>query len=148
MIDRNILLAKADKVDRHLRRIREKRIVSLDQFLEDLDRQESVLFNVQMAIQNCIDMAAHIISDEDLGVAGSTNEMFYLLQENGYLDPGLTEKMFASVGFRRKISIVVSSFWKKGKPSTMPFSIDPLRRKSNEGQVFFRYGYCTRRICR
>lgn len=103
MIDKSLLLAKASKVDSHLRRIREKRTASLDQFLEDLDRQESILFNLQMAIQNCIDMAAHIISDEDLGVAGSTNEMFYILQENGYLDPGLTEKMVASVGFRNLI---------------------------------------------
>lgn len=103
MIDRNVLLAKASRVDNHLRRIMEKRTVPLDQFLEDLDRQESILFNLQMTIQNCIDMAAHIISDEDLGVAGSTNEMFYILQENGYLDPGLTEKMVASVGFRNLI---------------------------------------------
>ena len=103
MIDRNILLAKAGRVEQHLRRIKEKRIVPLDQFLEDLDRQESILFNMQTAIQNCIDMAAHIISDHNLGVAGSTNEMFYMLQENGYLDSGLTEKMVASVGFRNLI---------------------------------------------
>ena len=103
MIDRNILLAKAGRVEQHLRRIKEKRIVPLDQFLEDLDCQESILFNMQRAIQSCIDMAAHIISDDNLGVAGSTNEMFYMLQENGYLDSGLTEKMVASVGFRNLI---------------------------------------------
>lgn len=103
MIDQSLLLAKAGKVDNHLRRIREKRTVSLDQFLQDLDRQESILFNLQMAIQNCVDIAAHIISDENLGVAGSTNEMFYILNENGYLDSNLTERMVASVGFRNLI---------------------------------------------
>ena len=103
MIDKNLILAKAGRVDDHLKRIREKRSVTIDEFLRDLDRQESVLFNLQMAIQNCIDIAAHIISDEELGVAGSTNEMFYILQENGYLSPELTEKMVAAVGFRNLI---------------------------------------------
>jgi uncharacterized protein YutE (UPF0331/DUF86 family) len=100
MIDKNLILAKAGRVDDHLRRIREKRSVTVDEFLKDLDRQESVLFNLQMAIQGCIDIAARIISDEEMGVAGSTNEMFYILQENGNLSPELTEKMVAAVGFR------------------------------------------------
>jgi len=103
MIDENLVLAKASRVEDHLRRIQEKRSVTSDEFLADLDRQESILFNLQMAIQNCIDIAAHIISDEELGVAGSTNEMFYMLQENGYLAPELAEKMIAAVGFRNLI---------------------------------------------
>ena len=49
------------------------------------------LFNIQLAVQNCIDIAAHIISDEDLGIPGSTNEMFYMLEENGYLTRDITE---------------------------------------------------------
>lgn len=103
MIDKNLILAKAGRVDDYLRRIREKRSVTVDEFLRNLDRQESILFNLQMAIQGCIDIAAHIISDEELGVAGSTNEMFYILQENGYLPPELTEKLVAAVGFRNLI---------------------------------------------
>lgn len=103
MIDRSLIIAKASRVNDHLKRIREKRSIPLEQFLADLDRQEIILFNLQMAIQNCIEIAAHIISDEELGVAGSTNEMFYMLQENGYLDAALTENMVASVGFRNLI---------------------------------------------
>ena len=56
-----------------------------------------------MAIQNCIDIAAHIVSEEGLGVPGSTNEMFYLLEENEYLNNELTEKMVKAVGFRNLI---------------------------------------------
>jgi uncharacterized protein YutE (UPF0331/DUF86 family) len=75
----------------------------LETFLKDIDRQESLLFNIQMGIQNCIDIAAHIISDEGLGVPGSTNDMFYLLEENGYLNSEITEKMVKAVGFRNLI---------------------------------------------
>ena len=103
MIDKNLMIAKAAKVDEHLKRVRMKRSVKLEEFLGDLDRQESILFNLQMAVQSCIDIAAHVISDDELGVAGSTNEMFYMLQENGYLTPELTEKMVAAVSFRNLV---------------------------------------------
>ena len=63
----------------------------------------AILFNLQLAIQNCIDIAAHIISEEGFGVPGSTNEMFYLLEENGYVNTELTEKMVKAVGFRNLI---------------------------------------------
>jgi len=104
MIDRNIILNKTSKVDHHLQRIRKKITVSRDEFLGDLDLQEIILFNLQMAIQNCVDLSAHIISDDELGIAGSTSEMFYLLQKNGYLSPELTEKMVAAAGFRNIIA--------------------------------------------
>ena len=103
MVDRDLILAKASSVKRHLKRVIEKRNIDLQTFLKDIDCQESILFNLQMAIQNCIDVAAHIISEEGFGVPGSTNEMFYLLEENGYLDTDLTEKMVKAVGFRNLI---------------------------------------------
>ena len=61
------------------------------------------MFNLQMALQNCIDLAAHIISDEELGIVGSTNEMFYMLEKSGYIERGLSENMVAAVGFRNLI---------------------------------------------
>lgn len=103
MVDNDLVLAKSGSVKRHLDRVAEKRHTDLQTFLHDIDRQESILFNLQMAIQNCIDIAAHIISEEGFGVPGSTNEMFYLLEEAGYLDRELTEKMVKAVGFRNLI---------------------------------------------
>ncbi len=103
MVDRDLILAKAGSVKRHLNRVFEKRNIDLKTFLKDIDIQEIILFNIQMAVQNCIDIAAHIISDEGLGVPGSTNEMFYLLEENGYLNNEITEKMVKAVGLRNLV---------------------------------------------
>lgn len=103
MVDGDLILTKAGSVKRHLSRIAEKAQVDLPIFLNDLDRQESILFNLQMAIQNCIDIAAHIVSEEGLGVPGSTNEMFYLLEERGFLYPEMTEKMVKAISFRNLI---------------------------------------------
>ncbi len=100
---RNTLWAKISALEFHLERIKEKRNVRVDTFLKDLDRQESVLFNLQMAIQNCIDMAAHIVSEKGMGLAGSTNELFYLLEDRRIIESELTEKMVRAVGFRNLV---------------------------------------------
>lgn len=103
MVISAIIATKVAAIEHHVARIFEKRHVDLDSFYRDLDRQESVLFNFQMAIQNCIDIASHIVAEEDLGVAGSTNELFYLLEEAGMIDAALTEKLVRAVGFRNVI---------------------------------------------
>lgn len=103
MVDKDLILAKAGSVKSHLNRVFEKRDVELDNFIKDIDRQEIILFNIQTAVQNCIDIAAHIISEESFGVPGSTTEMLYILEKNGYLDNDLTQKMVKAVGFRNLI---------------------------------------------
>lgn len=103
MVHKDILWSKIAVTHRHLERVRIKRDVGLQDFLQDLDRQESVLFNLQMAIQNCIDLAAHIVSEEGLGVAGSTTELFYLLEDQAVISRELTERMVQAVGFRNVI---------------------------------------------
>ena len=99
MIDNHLILSKAGKIENCLSRIIKKKPGLLDEFLANQDLQEIILFNLQIAIQNCIDIASHIVSDQGFGLPGSNNEMFYMLQDNGYLDLNLTEKMVAAVGF-------------------------------------------------
>ncbi|MFC1878007.1 DUF86 domain-containing protein [Thermodesulfobacteriota bacterium] len=104
MVDRDLILSKAGLAEKYINRAIQKGRIDLSIFMKDIDCQDIVIFNLQKAIQGCIDMAAHIISDEDLGLPGSTNEMFYLLEDSGYLDRDLTEKMVQAVGFRNLIA--------------------------------------------
>ena len=97
MVNTDLIIAKAAAVKKHLSRIKSKADVDLETFLSDIDIQEIVLFNLQMAIQSCIDIAAHIISDENMDVAASNNEMFYILEENAFITPDLTEKMVQAI---------------------------------------------------
>ena len=103
MVDRDLIVSKADAVKKHVDRATGKCQVDVGSFIRDRDCQDIVLFNLQMAVQNCIDIAAHIISDEGYGVPGSNNEMFYLLEENGYIETPVVEKMIAAVGFRNLV---------------------------------------------
>lgn len=100
MVDKDLILLKAGSVKRHVDRIKAKSIIDSATFMQDLDVQESVSFNMHLAIQNCMDIAAHIVSEEGMGVPGSAGAMFFLLQENGILSADLTEKMVKAVGFR------------------------------------------------
>jgi uncharacterized protein YutE (UPF0331/DUF86 family) len=103
LVDPDIVLAKATAVEKHLKRIQERSAVSLDVFKQDKDQQDIMLFNLQMAIQNSVDLASRIVSEEALGVPAGASEVFYLLEENGYLDAQLTEKMVKAVGFKNLI---------------------------------------------
>ena len=103
MIDNDVILSKSGAVKKYLKRIKENSKISLQTFLGDVDAQDIILFNIQLAVQNCIDIAAHIVSEEDMGIPGSTNEMFYLLEKNKFINSILTEKMVKAVGFRNLI---------------------------------------------
>jgi uncharacterized protein YutE (UPF0331/DUF86 family) len=100
MVDRTIVTAKIGQIEKSLARIQSRRPASLQLFINDQDCQDIVVFNLTQAVQGCIDLAAHIVSDEGFGMVGSTNEFFYLLQEQGIISAELTEKMVRAVGFR------------------------------------------------
>lgn len=103
MVDRELIAAKAGLVVQHVTRLKEKAGQDLNIFLGEKDRQDIVSFNLHLAIENCTDIASHIISEEGLGLAGSANEMFYILEENSYIDRDLTERMIKAVGLRNLI---------------------------------------------
>jgi uncharacterized protein YutE (UPF0331/DUF86 family) len=100
MIDRDLIIAKAGLIKKHISRIQKKGGKDIKSFIVDQDLQDIVSFNLHTAIQNCIDIAAHIIAEKGLGVPGSVSEMFYTLEENGFLSAEMTEKMIRAVGLR------------------------------------------------
>jgi uncharacterized protein YutE (UPF0331/DUF86 family) len=103
VVDRDLIITKAGSVKKHLKRITAKSDVDLKTFADDLDRQEIISFNLHLAIENCIDIAAHIISEEGYGMPGSASDMFYLLEENSCISAELTEKMVKAIGLRNLI---------------------------------------------
>jgi uncharacterized protein YutE (UPF0331/DUF86 family) len=103
MVDQAVLVAKVAQIEKCLNRVKSKLVPSLERFKADADSQDVVLFNLMQAIQGCIDLAAHVVSDEGYGMAGSTQEFFYLLQNNQVISAALTESMYKAVGFRNLV---------------------------------------------
>ncbi len=104
MVDRRIVAEKVDSVERSLKRVRSHRGESLERFLADDDGQDIVLFHMMQAIQGCVDLAAHVVSDEEMGLAASTHDFFYLLSGNGVIPRHLSERMIKAVGFRNLVA--------------------------------------------
>ena len=75
MVDRDVVFAKINAIQRCLKRIKD--VTNLDpETLENLDIQEIVILNLQRAIQSSIDLAAHIVADEGLGLPQELRENF------------------------------------------------------------------------
>lgn len=100
MVNKSVILRKVSLIRHNLSRLKGKENVSLESLKNDLDIQDIVLHNLQLAIQGCIDIGSHVISDEGWGVAGSLNEIFYILQNKGVIKAEMVEKMISMVGFR------------------------------------------------
>lgn len=56
--------------------------------------------NLQRAVQSAIDLAAHIVSDEGLGLPDDLKTNFVLLQKSKIIDKSLSNKLKKMVGFR------------------------------------------------
>jgi uncharacterized protein YutE (UPF0331/DUF86 family) len=103
VVDKNILVAKVTTIEKCLNKVKEKCSPSPGGFMADEDCQDIVLFNLIQAIQGCVDLAAHIVSDEEYGMAGSMNDFFYLLRERNLISVELQEKLIRAVGFRNLV---------------------------------------------
>ncbi len=99
MPDRDVVLAKVATIRKCLDRIRE--VTDLDPGkLEDINRQDIFVLNLQRAVQACIDLASHAVASEALGLPEKVRDNFSILREKGVVDPELASKMEKMTGFR------------------------------------------------
>ena len=99
MPDRDVVLAKVATIRKCLDRIRD--VTDLDaEKLEDINRQDIFVLNLQRAVQACIDLASHAVAAEALGLPEKVRDNFSILREKGVVDPELASKMEKMTGFR------------------------------------------------
>jgi uncharacterized protein YutE (UPF0331/DUF86 family) len=94
------LLAKIALIRESLGRIQTRRLLSLDEFLNDADARDVVVLDFQNAIQGCIDIADHLIADQEWGVPGSAGEAIDKLSEHGVIAPTDGETYKSMIRFR------------------------------------------------
>jgi uncharacterized protein YutE (UPF0331/DUF86 family) len=99
MPDRDVVLAKVAAIQKGPRRIKE--VTGLfPERLDDLDVQDIFVLNLQRAIQSAIDLAAHIVASEGLGISDTIRGHFVLLENAKVINKALSQKMQSMVGFR------------------------------------------------
>ncbi len=99
MPDRDVVLAKVASIQKCLERIKE--VISLNpDSLDDIDRQDIFVLNLQRAIQACLELAVYVVASEALGLPETARGTFTLLKERAVIDPETASKMEKMVGFR------------------------------------------------
>ncbi len=99
-MDKDVVLNKLESLRRCIQRVEDKTPASVDRLIEDYDLQDIISVNLERAIQTCVDIGLHIISDLEVPVPETMAGTFEVLNRAGYLDKATTERMSRSVGFR------------------------------------------------
>jgi uncharacterized protein YutE (UPF0331/DUF86 family) len=99
MIDMDIVLAKVAVIQRCLSRIRSVTGLNPD-CLDDIDKQDIFVLNLQRAVQAAIDLGAHVVAGKGLVVPAATRDIFTSLQQSGTLSPTIADQMKKMCGFR------------------------------------------------
>ncbi len=96
----DVVLGKAEIIERCVRRVREVHRGDRDAFLAELTRQESVLLNLQRACEAAIGLGMHLVRVDRLGIPKESRHAFDLLERSGFLPNDLAKSLRAMVGFR------------------------------------------------
>jgi uncharacterized protein YutE (UPF0331/DUF86 family) len=95
----DVVVQKIQSIQRCVSRAREEYEQAGSAFRDDHTRQDAALLNVTRACEQSIDLANHLVRDEQLGLPSSSAESFELLERAGILAPGLRRRLGAMVGF-------------------------------------------------
>ncbi len=96
---KDVILNKISIIERCLKRIRE---VYEDNpaNLKDYTKQDSIVLNIQRAVEATIDIAMYIVSDKKLGIPQNSRDAFEVLNSNDIIDDNMLKKLKKMVGFR------------------------------------------------
>lgn len=95
-----VLLGKANIIERCLKRIDEVYLGHEDELETDFIRQDSIVLNLQRACEASIDAAMHLVRIHKLGIPNESRQAFELLAKAGKLDASLERKLIGMIGFR------------------------------------------------
>lgn len=111
-----VLLNKAETIERCVARIREEYDSNPETFADNYTRQDAAQMNIQRACKAALDMGQHLIRRDKLGVPQSSRDVFELLTRAGWIDSSLAESLKRMVGFR---NIAVHDYKKLQIPITI-----------------------------
>ncbi len=103
MVDRELIYRKISLAREYREQIREYSGISVSRYEKDWKVQRIVERTLQMMIEICIDIAAHIVSDAKFRTPKNYVDTFYVLQENGVISRSLFETLEKMVKCRNFI---------------------------------------------
>jgi len=95
-----IILRKIEIINRCLIRINQEYEGKKENIINNFTKQDSVILNLQRAIEATLDIASIIIKQKKLGIPKSSRDMFDILCNYGIINKDLANNLKNMVGFR------------------------------------------------
>lgn len=96
---KDVIYNKMEIIERCLKRVNEV-YEGNPENLKDYTKQDSIVLNIQRAIEATIDMAMHIISIKKLGIPKNSRDAFEVLQHHGIINKESLGRLKNMIGFR------------------------------------------------
>jgi len=103
LVDKALISRKLAGVESYLDMVRSKKDPGVAVFKDDRELQSIVLFNTIQAIQLCIDIGAHIISDSGWEPPATQAAIFETLAQKKVISGPVAKRMILMAGFRNRI---------------------------------------------
>jgi len=99
-----VLARKLAAIRARTARVRELLPPSAAEFVARRTEAEALILNLFLALQECSDLALHLVADLGLGVPGDPRAAFEALSRGGLFPADLARKLGAAVGLRNRIA--------------------------------------------
>jgi len=103
LVDKLLLGRKLARIDTYLSQVREFSKISENEYKKNWKTQRIVERTLQILVEECIDIANHIISDEGLRLPVGYGDAFQILMENKIMNKKLSATMEKMAKFRNVI---------------------------------------------
>jgi uncharacterized protein YutE (UPF0331/DUF86 family) len=103
VVDGDLLRRKLAELSEYVTQVSEYRDVTAERYRADWKTQRIVERTLQMAIEACLDVASHILTDRGLRAPSTYAETFELLVQAGLMSPDLGRVMIEMTGFRNVV---------------------------------------------
>lgn len=103
MVQRDLVAQKISSARARLKAADEIFLRPREEFLADEKQRDLATFYLFLAIQECIDLAAHWVVDEGWGAPEEAGDSFDLLRDKGVVDAELARSFRAATGLRNRI---------------------------------------------
>ena len=100
MVDKSLILRKLAELEEYLGQIKEYSENTVQEYSDDWKIQRVVERTLQMMIENCVDIASHIISDRKYRIPKSYADTFNVLHKEGIIEKELFDTMERMAKFR------------------------------------------------
>jgi uncharacterized protein YutE (UPF0331/DUF86 family) len=103
VVDETLILRKLSELEEYFGQITEYKASTVEDYKNDWKLQRIIDRTLQMMIETCVDIAGHIISDNNYRIPDSYADAFKVLSENKIIQPGLCRTMMQISKFRNII---------------------------------------------